>query len=140
MILLTFCSFSFVFFLLFFFFCSFSFFLSSLQGINFSAIFIEGQGPGPDLCKVPKENATPVVLRKEAKLKAGEGAQIGEWNVQTPGVVKITFDNTYSWMRGKTIKYSFDVRDVTKTTVAAAAALWKEKAHQKEEGGEETKA
>ena len=57
--------------------------------------------------KVDKRVGT--VLRKEEKVKADDGPIRGSWTVQGPGTVEVSFDNTYSMLRSKTVKYSVEV-------------------------------
>ena len=66
-----------------------------------------------------------LMLREVSKLKAEEGSQVGVWHVDTPGVVKVIFDNSYSMLRSKTIKYTIEVKDIKETATAAAAAQWR---------------
>ena len=107
------------------------------RGINFSAEFIQGKGSGPDDCLVPKSTTeAPVVLRPVSKLKADEGAQIGSWHVDTPGLVRVTFDNGYSMLRSKTVKYSLEVHGIKEGPAAAAAAKWRETSSKEEESKE----
>lgn len=101
------------------------------RGVNFSATFIEGEAAGEDQCKVPKAGVEPVVLRKESKLKADAGSCVGAWHVEKPGVVRVVFDNSYSMLRSKTVKYTLDVVEFKDSATAAAAAKWREAA----EGG-----
>jgi hypothetical protein len=105
------------------------------RGINCSAEFIEGTGSGEE-CVLPK-NKKGLMLREVSKLKAEDGSQVGVWHVDTPGVVKVTFDNSYSMLRSKTIKYTIEVKDIKETATAAAAAQWRAAAT--EHGNKETK-
>lgn len=72
------------------------------RGVEFSARFV------PD-----NESTTAgvVVLREGGKVKAEAGPTKGTWAIdaQGSGVVRVQFDNGYSMLRGKTVKYSFDV-------------------------------
>ena len=85
------------------------------RGIKCSAIFVEGQGQGSE-CSVPKHStAPPQTLREESKLKADDGAEKGVWCVDSPGVLQITLDNTYSMLRTKTVKYTVEVKGLQET-------------------------
>ena len=43
------------------------------------------------------------------KIKADEGLVTGTFDVKNAGTLVITFDNSYSLLRSKTIQYRFDV-------------------------------
>merc|ERR1711939_860624 len=49
-------------------------------------------------------------LREGGKTKSEDGAQRSVWRCgPKPGIVRVTFDNTYSRLRSKTIKYKFEL-------------------------------
>ena len=98
------------------------------RGVNFSATFIEGDAAGEVQCKVAKAGVEPIVLRKESKLKADAGSCVGTWHVDKPGVVRVVFDNSYSLLRSKTVKYTLDVVEFKDGAAAAAAAKWRDTA------------
>ena len=83
------------------------------RGVEFSARFV------PD----NKSTAAGVViLRESGKVKAEEGPTKGTWviDAQGSGVVRVEFDNGYSMLRSKTVKYSFDVNSTGSGGGAAA--------------------
>ena len=41
-------------------------------------------------------------------MKADGGPVRGEWSVEGPGTVEVCFDNTYSMLRSKTVRYKFE--------------------------------
>ena len=53
------------------------------------------------LPKDPRE-----ISKKDGKIKAEDGLIKGVWIANYPGILRITFDNSYSMLRPKTINYS----------------------------------
>ena len=50
-----------------------------------------------------------MVLRQGSKIKAEDGPIRDSWTVEGPGKVELRFDNTYSLLRSKSVKYKVDV-------------------------------
>lgn len=101
-------------------------FLVSVEayGISMEATLMHGEGEGVDAAQ--REIGSYTVLRAggQDKIKAESGAAKGSWACTRPGVLHVTFDNSYSILRSKTISYKFDVRvpDSGASEVFAAAA------------------
>ena len=63
-----------------------------------------------------KMDNTEVVLQDfrqtasdEEKIKAENGMGKGTWVCKSPGLLRVTFDNSYSMLRGKSLKYKLDI-------------------------------
>lgn len=51
----------------------------------------------------------PVEMRAPVKIKAEAGPERGVWKCDKPGKLRVTFDNSYSVLRKKTVRYQFDL-------------------------------
>ena len=83
------------------------------HGIELSARFVEHKQTGrkgetKENKSGSRKSSDGVVLRKGGKVKADSGPIRGEWSVQGPGTVEVCFDNTYSMLRSKTVRYKFE--------------------------------
>jgi hypothetical protein len=45
----------------------------------------------------------------EEKIKAENGVGSGSWVCKSPGLLRVTFDNSYSMIRGKSLRYKLDI-------------------------------
>ena len=55
--------------------------------------------------EVVNDSGPPVELFSSRKVNASEGTLTGNWVAPLPGTLVIKFDNSYSMMRSKTIRY-----------------------------------
>lgn len=76
------------------------------RGINFSATFLKAEAEAG----VAGGSDRVVLLRKKSKIQAADGPVRGTLFVTGPGVAKLCFDNTHSTLRGKSVRYMFDIR------------------------------
>ena len=80
------------------------------RGVEFSAHFSAGTEKSKSEEKADKSaGREKSVLQKSSKIKAEDGPIRGSWTVQGPGTVELHFDNTYSMLRSKTVKYTVEV-------------------------------
>lgn len=91
------------------------------HGISLGAKLLHG-GELDDADKLTGEET---VLRKpdlKDKVKADNGAEKGEWRVPAPGIVVVTFDNSYSLLRSKTLHYHFHAEAPASAASGSGAA------------------
>jgi hypothetical protein len=91
-------------------------------GIKMSALLLEQSDPfrdGSNSKKKPTTGEEKVLQTfREAsndgeKLKAENGLVKGVWISNSSGILRVTFDNSYSRLRSKTINYSIKFKEVT---------------------------
>ena len=51
------------------------------------------------------------ISKRDGKIKAENGLIKGVWISNAPGILRITFDNSYSMLRPKTINYSIKLNE-----------------------------
>jgi hypothetical protein len=92
------------------------------RGIEFSARFLPDNSSDSDSSRVA---AGVVMLRESGKVKAEEGPAKGTWTIdaQGSGVVRVEFDNGYSMLRSKTVKYSFDLNTLDRIAADVVAGV-----------------
>mmetsp|Transcript_7495 Transcript_7495/g.26751 ORF Transcript_7495/g.26751 Transcript_7495/m.26751 type:complete len:478 (+) Transcript_7495:189-1622(+) len=98
------------------------------HGIAIGAVLIHG-GAGVEACAVPVGGETVLLAmadedmleRGEETLRAADGPLRGEWLCAVPGVVRVTFNNTYSIFRSKAVRYCFDLVMPTASVAASGA-------------------
>jgi len=83
-------------------------------GVKMSAVLVHGEFGGEDGSKfTPSVPEKVTILRKavggDEKLKADDGIAKGEWFCPSTGLLKVTFDNRYSMLRSKSLKYKFEI-------------------------------
>ena len=64
---------------------------------------------GIDVSIIHESNSDSVTIRPGGKIKAENGTQKIEWSCKEPGTATITFNNSYSILRSKTIQYRFEI-------------------------------
>ena len=74
-------------------------------GVNMEVVLHHGRGEGVEACESPDGRTT--TLFAQEKIGHGEGVRKGTWDIAKPGVVVVTFDNSYSMLRSKTVNYAF---------------------------------
>lgn len=79
------------------------------HGVSVEALFLHGDGDGHEAAERPTGESTVLRAGGVDKVKADNGTVKGEWLCPAPGVLVVTFDNSYSILRSKTVSYSFKV-------------------------------
>ena len=87
---------------------------NTMMGMSFPCrvkweVLIAGYGLGVGATMSVGETKEEEEVLPMRKIKADEGLVSGTFDVKSAGTLKITFDNTYSILRSKTIQYRFDV-------------------------------
>jgi len=67
----------------------------------------------------PKEE---IVVAKNARVDSGSQVINASYQAKEPGTLILTWDNSFSWMTGKTLLYRIDMATCNPSSVAAAAA------------------
>ncbi len=93
-------------------------FLLHGYNIKMSAVLLNKSSNNNVKEKKPKDKEEEKIIqvfreisKKDGKIKAENGLIKGVWRSNSPGILRITFDNSYSMLRPKTMNYSIKLNE-----------------------------
>merc|ERR1711871_39499 len=81
------------------------------RGVTMSSVFVAGKeaAEAEEAETDITSSDTSVVLMPAEEIKEDGGPVRGKWPIKGPGKVLVTFDNSHSMLRSKSVRYSFEV-------------------------------